>query len=241
MSGLRDNLRCIDKLCQEAARMRLRNKPGAEEEINASPHLVVSHPQEWKGKWAAFFKNNNPIHIEVGTGKGRFVSEMAKAHPGINYIGVELQTSVIVMALDKVKEVNVPNLCLLNQDANHIAEFFASEELERVYINFSDPWPKTRHEKRRLSHHSFLEKYHQLMGDQGEIHLKTDNEALFEYSLNSFSNYGCQLRGITFNLHESNFQGNIMTEYEEKFSNQGMKIYRCEAILPIRGELKWKV
>lgn len=216
--------------------MRLRNKPGAVDELNASPHLVVAQPQEWKGKWASFFKNNNPIHIEVGTGKGRFVSEMAKAHPGINYIGVELQTSVIVMALAKVREVNVPNLCLLNQDANHITDFFAAEELERVYINFSDPWPKTRHEKRRLTHHSFLKRYHLLLGDQREIHLKTDNEALFEYSLNSFSGYGCRLNKITFHLHESDFQGNIMTEYEEKFSSQGMKIYRCEAVLPSRGE-----
>jgi tRNA (guanine-N7-)-methyltransferase len=214
--------------------MRLRHKPWAEDKINEYPRLVVPHPQEWKGKWHSFFKNDYPIHIEVGTGKGQFVSEMAKAHPETNYIGVELQTSVIVVALEKVIEADVPNLCLFNQDVAHLLDFFEPGELARVYINFTDPWPKNRHEKRRLTYRSFLEKYHHLVGDGGEVHLKTDNEGLFEYSLNSFSDYGCRLKQITFNLHESNFQGNIMTEYEEKFSTKGMKIYRCEAVLTRR-------
>lgn len=212
--------------------MRLRNKPGAADEIKAHPHIVIPNPKEMRGKWASFFRNQNPIHIEVGTGKGRFVSEMAKAHPDINYIGVELQTSVIVMALEKVKQANVPNLCLLNEDVENLLDFFEEKELERVYINFTDPWPKNRHEKRRLTYRGFLEKYHVLIGDGGEIHLKTDNEGLFEYSLNSFSGYGCRLKNITFDLHNSPFEGNIMTEYEEKFSSQGLKIFRCEAILP---------
>jgi len=212
--------------------MRLRNKPGAADKIGAHPHLVVPNPHEMKGNWASFFNNQNPIHIEVGTGKGRFVSEMAKAHPHINYIGIELQTSVIVSALDRVIEAGVQNLCLLNQNVEELLDFFTEKEIARVYINFTDPWPKKRHEKRRLSHRNFLEKYHQLMGPKGEIHMKTDNEALFEFSLNSFSDYGCRLKNITLDLHNSSFEGNIMTEYEEKFSSQGMKIFRCEAILP---------
>jgi tRNA (guanine-N7-)-methyltransferase len=216
--------------------MRLRNKPWAEDEIRAHPRLVVPQPQEWKGRWHSFFKNDQPIHIEVGTGKGRFVSEMAKAHPELNYIGVELQTSVILGALEKAVQANVPNLCLFNQNVDDLLDFFEPGELRRVYINFTDPWPKNRHEKRRLTYRSFLEKYHQLVGGGGEIHLKTDNEELFEYSLNSFSDYSCRLKQITFNLHKSDFQGNIMTEYEEKFSSKGMKIYRCEAVLPARGE-----
>jgi tRNA (guanine-N7-)-methyltransferase len=212
--------------------MRLRNKPWAEDEILAHPKLVIPNPQELKGKWHTFFNNSNPIHIEVGTGKGRFVSEMAKAHPEINYIGVELQTSVIVVALEKVKEANVPNLCLLRQNVEDLLLFFEPGELERVYINFTDPWPKKRHDKRRLTHGLFLKKYQFLVGEGGEVHLKTDNEGLFEFSLNSFADFGCRLKRITFNLHESDFEGNIMTEYEEKFSSKGMKIFRCEAILP---------
>jgi tRNA (guanine-N7-)-methyltransferase len=214
--------------------MRLRHKPGAEDEIKAHPKIVIPNPSELKGKWYTFFTNNHPIHIEVGTGKGRFVSEMAKAHPEINYIGVELQKSVIVAALDKVKEANIPNVCLLNQNVEDLLEFFVPGELSRVYINFTDPWPKKRHEKRRLTHQSFLQKYQELLGENQEVHLKTDNEALFEFSLNSFSTYDCKLKNISLDLHNSAFEGNIMTEYEEKFSDKGMKIYRCEAILPAK-------
>ncbi|GAA0374269.1 tRNA (guanosine(46)-N7)-methyltransferase TrmB [Bacillus horti] len=212
--------------------MRLRKKPWADAEIEASPHIVVPNPTELKGKWHQFFKNNNPIHIELGTGKGQFITGMAQAHPHINYIGMELQTSVIAMALKKAKEVKAPNLCLLNQNALQLPDFFEPEELERIYVNFSDPWPKTRHAKRRLTHQVFLDIYLELLGEGNEIHMKTDNEGLFEFSLNSFSDFGCRLKNITLNLHESDMEGNIMTEYEEKFSSQGMKIYRCEAVLP---------
>jgi tRNA (guanine-N7-)-methyltransferase len=168
----------------------------------------------------------------VGTGKGRFVTEMAKAHPQFNMIGVELQTSVIAIALRRVKESALPNVCLLNQNVADLPNFFAPGEIERLYINFSDPWPKRRHEKRRLTYRSFLAIYHRLLGPGREIHLKTDNEGLFEYSLNSFSDFGCRLKNITFDLHSSEFEGNIMTEYEAKFAEQDQKIFRCEAVLP---------
>lgn len=212
--------------------MRLRRKPWAEDEIKASGHIIIPDPAAWKGKWNELFGNNNPIHIELGMGKGQFICGMAEANPHINYIGVELQSSVIVMALAKVKEANLPNLRLLRQNAFDLPDFFEQGELERIYVNFSDPWPKKRHEKRRLTHRIFLRIYHQLLGQGKEIHMKTDNEGLFEFSLNSFSAFGCRLKNMTLHLHESDFQGNIMTEYEEKFSSRGMRIYRCEAVLP---------
>lgn len=212
--------------------MRLRRKPWAEAEIEASADIIIPNPAEWKGKWNQLFENNHPIHIELGMGKGQFVCGMAAANPDVNYIGVELQSSVIVMALAKAREAGLPNLRLLRQNAWDLPDFFEQGELSRVYLNFSDPWPKTRHAKRRLTHRSFLRIYHQLLYPGQEIHLKTDNEGLFEFSLNSFSAFGCRLKNISLNLHESDFKGNIMTEYEEKFSSKGMRIYRCEAVLP---------
>lgn len=213
---------------------RLRYKPGAEEEMAAHPEIVIPNPQQWKGKWQSFFQNEHPIYIEVGTGKGQFVTEMAKAHPQINFIGVEIQTSVAVVAMQKMKESGQKNVALIREDVAKLLDFFEEKELARVYINFTDPWPKNRHEKRRLTYSSFLAIYHQLMGDQGEIFLKTDNQGLFEYSLNSFSAYGCRLKNITFDLHHSDYEGNIMTEYEERFYKRGIPIYRCEAILPTK-------
>lgn len=212
--------------------MRLRRKPWAEEEIQAAPQLVIQHPEQLKGGWHEHFGNRNPIHIEVGTGKGRFVTEMAEAHPQTNYIGVELQTSVIAMALRRVKESGAENVRLLNQNVADLWRFFIPGEIERIYINFCDPWPKRRHEKRRLTYKDFLHMYHLLLGPEKEIHFKTDNEGLFEYSLNSFSDFGCRLKNITFDLHMSPFEGNVMTEYEEKFAKKGQRIYRCEAVLP---------
>lgn len=217
--------------------MRVRHKPWAEEEIKNSPHIVIPNPAEHKGKWQRFFKNEAPIHIEIGTGKGRFITEMAKAHPTINFIGIELQTSVICTALLKIMdqqndETCNNNVCLLNENAEHLQDYFADGEIDRIYLNFSDPWPKKRHAKRRLTHEHFLLKYKSILEENGEVHLKTDNETLFEFSLNSFANFGCRLKNMTLNLHESDFEGNIMTEYEQKFSAKGMKIFRCEAIMP---------
>jgi len=208
--------------------MRLRHKPWAKDKLDAYPQFVIRNPEEWKGKWDQAFNQKGPIHIEIGTGKGRFITEMAKANPAINYIGVELQESVIVSALDRLIEADVPNLKLMNMDASKLMDYFEKGEINRVYLNFSDPWPKTRHEKRRLTFNTFLKSYESVLVDKGEIHFKTDNQGLFEYSLRSFSEYGMLLKYISLDLHNSNFEGNIMTEYEEKFSERGNRIYRCE-------------
>ncbi|MBS4200049.1 tRNA (guanosine(46)-N7)-methyltransferase TrmB [Bacillus sp. FJAT-49732] len=208
--------------------MRLRHKPWAKEKIENYPQYVIPNPEQYRGNWNALFGNNQPVHVEVGTGKGRFVTGMAKANPGINYIGIELQESVIVAALDRLIDAELPNVKLLNTNGEDLQKFFAKGDVGRIYLNFSDPWPKNRHEKRRLTHESFLRIYEDILIDQGEIHFKTDNRGLFEYSLVSFTQYDLALKYISLDLHNSDFEGNIMTEYEEKFSSKGHPIYRCE-------------
>ncbi|MCR8928711.1 tRNA (guanosine(46)-N7)-methyltransferase TrmB [Priestia megaterium] len=208
--------------------MRLRNKPWAKDKIAKNPQYVVPNPAEYKGNWKEVFGSENPLHIEVGTGKGQFLVGMAKQNPHINYIGIEMYESVILSALERLIEEELPNLKLLNVDANQLSEFFAKNDVDRVYLNFSDPWPKKRHAKRRLTYKTFLSMYENLLVDGGEIHFKTDNQGLFEYSLTSFSEYGLLLKYISLDLHKSDFEGNVMTEYEEKFSQKGSRIYRCE-------------
>lgn len=208
--------------------MRFRNKPWAGEKIRQYPQYVISDPESHKGKWQEVFGNDNPLHIEVGTGKGRFITGMAEANPDINYLGIELHQGVLASALDRLIEAELPNVKLLNINAAELLSFFEKNDVSRLYLNFSDPWPKTRHEKRRLTYKSFLELYEQILVDGGEIHFKTDNQGLFEFSLVSFSEYGMLLKYVSLDLHNSEFEGNIMTEYEEKFSGKGNRIYRCE-------------
>ncbi|HBK5791577.1 TPA: tRNA (guanosine(46)-N7)-methyltransferase TrmB [Enterococcus faecium] len=209
--------------------MRVRNRPGAAEMLAAHPNFVISDPTLWKGKWNELFENDHPIHIEIGMGKGQFITGMAKAHPEINYIGVEMQVSVVSIALDKLIEQPLPNLKLLHVDGSALTEYFADSEVDQIYLNFSDPWQKKRHEKRRLTYKTFLAVDEQILRPNGEIHFKTDNQGLFEYSLASFSQYGMILKQVWLDLHQSQFEGNIMTEYEEKFSSKGQRIYRVEA------------
>lgn len=209
--------------------MRLRHKPGAADQIKQYAHYVIPNPTEQKGKWKQVFEKEQPLHIEVGTGRGRFMVEMAKANPHINYIGIEKYTSVISDALDKLIEAEVPNLKLLNVDAQKLTDFFEDGEVDRVYLNFSDPWPKVRHEKRRLTYKTFLKMYQQILHAEGEIHFKTDNQGLFEFSIMSMANFGMTIHFLSLDLHNSDFEGNIMTEYEEKFSSKGNRIYRVEA------------
>jgi tRNA (guanine-N7-)-methyltransferase len=208
--------------------MRLRHKPWAKEKIEQHPQYVVANPENFKGKWHEPFGTDQPLHIEVGTGKGQFITGMAKANPGINYIGIELFDSVIVAALDRLIEEDLPNLKLLNVNASDLDKYFTKNDVERVYLNFSDPWPKSRHDKRRLTYKDFLKLYEDILVDGGEIHFKTDNQGLFEYSLMSFSAYGLLLKYVSLDFHKSDYEGNIMTEYEQKFSEQGNRIYRCE-------------
>lgn len=209
--------------------MRLRNKPWAEEFINEHPDVILPNPEQCKGNWATVFGNDHPIHIEVGTGKGQFVLGMALQNPDINYIGIELYDSVIVSALERIVEANKPaNLRLLKVNGAKLQEYFAKGDVSRVYLNFSDPWPKARHAKRRLTHEGFLSIYESVLIDQGEIHFKTDNRGLFEYSLVSMNAYGMALNYVSLDLHANMPKDNVMTEYEEKFSAKGQPIYRLE-------------
>jgi len=210
--------------------MRLRNKPWAEDFIAAHPHIVIPNPEDFKGNWNEVFHNDNPLHIEVGTGRGQFVTGMAKANPEINYIGIELYDSVIVSALENAIEAGtLPNLKLLKVNGEEMAKFFGKNDVSRVYLNFSDPWPKIRHAKRRLSHEKFLKLYESVLIDNGEVHFKTDNRGLFEFSLMSMSEYGMLLKYVSLDLHANMPEDNIMTEYEEKFSAKGQPIYRLES------------
>lgn len=213
--------------------MRLRNKPWAKDELLSHPEMVIQDAAQWRGRWHERFGNNHPIHIEIGSGKGQFISQMAKQNPDINYIGIEIQTSVLVVALEKALAVNVPNVQLLHIDGGTVLDYFAEGEVDRIYLNFSDPWPKKRHAKRRLTHPDFLASYEKVLPPQGELHFKTDNRGLFEYSLASFSQFGMYLKQVWLDLHAVDFPGNVMTEYEEKFSAKGNPIYRVEAIFPV--------
>lgn len=212
------------------SKLRLRNKPWAKDTLKSEPSIVIYNPEQKRGKWKEVFGNENPIHIEVGTGKGKFLLGMGEKHPNINYIGIEKYDSVLLTAMERVRESNLANIKFLNDDVANLDAFFAEGEMERVYINFTDPWPKKRHEKRRLTFESFLKLYEKVLIPNGEIHFKTDNQGLFEYSLYSFSKYGMLLNEVSLDLHKSSFEGNVMTEYEEKFSSKGMRIYRCEAV-----------
>ncbi|NEU29988.1 tRNA (guanosine(46)-N7)-methyltransferase TrmB [bacterium LRH843] len=209
--------------------MRLRNKPWAKEELMQYPHIVIQNPKEQKGKWSDLFGNDHPIFVEVGTGKGQFLTKMALRHPHVNFIGIEKYESVLITALERVNQSKQTNVKFLHENVEDIINFFDHQEVDRIYINFTDPWPKKRHEKRRLTHKGFLDLYREIITEGGEIHLKTDNQSLFEFSLESFANYGMTLHQISLNLHESDYEGNEMTEYEERFSKKGMPIYRCEA------------
>lgn len=206
--------------------MRQRYKPWADDFIKENKDLIIPNPESRKGSWAKLFSNDRPIHIEIGTGKGQFITGMAKQYPDINFIGIEVVKSVIVTAAQKVIDEQLDNVLLLNEDANHLTNLFAENETSMIYLNFSDPWPKNRHEKRRLTFHTFLKQYEYIMHPDGEIVFKTDNRGLFEYSLVSFSKYGMELEEVNLDLHAIDDPTNVMTEYEEKFSAKGSKIYR---------------
>lgn len=207
--------------------MRLRNVKNKKEIMDASSYLVLN-PNDYCGKWKEVFGNDYPIHIEIGTGKGNFIIEKAKQNPNINFIGIEKFDSVIARCLEKIPE-GLPNLKMIRMNALEI-EIVFHHEIDTIYLNFSDPWPKKRWYKRRLTSLVFLEKYDSLFQNNCHIIQKTDNANLFEYSICSLSNYGYIIKDISLDLHHSEIQNNIMTEYEEKFSKKGNPIYYLEAI-----------
>ena len=207
--------------------MRLKNVPGAREVI-AESSLVVHEPEKQKGNWQQVFGNDHPVHIEIGMGKGRFICEMAKTHPDINYIGIEKYSSVLLRAIQKMEEEPLPNLLFIRMDAENIDEVFGLDEVDRIYLNFSDPWPKDRHAKRRLPSKEFLARYDRFLKKDGVLEFKTDNRGLFDFAVEELPQAGWKLVKITYDLHhdEEMMQGNVMTEYEQKFSSMGNPIYK---------------
>lgn len=204
-------------------KMRLRNVKGAKEEIEKSKYIIEDYEQ-YKGNFKSIFKNNNEIHIEIGMGKGDFIKGMALKYPNINFIGIEKFDSVMVRAVQKLEETEIPNLKLIKMDALNIDKIF-DKEIECIYLNFSDPWPKSRHEKRRLTSDVFLEKYDKILKTK-QIIMKTDNRKLFEYSIISLTNYGYKIDEISLDLHNDDIKDNVETEYEKKFVSLGNAIYR---------------
>lgn len=177
------------------------------------------------------FKNSNPVHLEIGCGKGQFVIEMAKRHPEINFIAVEKTENVIVTALENADKEKLDNLRFINCGAEYLENYFEDKSIDRIYLNFSCPYPKKKYAKHRLTSESYLKIYKKILKPKSEIHLKTDNTGFFEFTINSMSGFGFVLKNVTFDLHKSGFEGNIITEYEQRFANMGCSIYRLEAYL----------
>ena len=218
--------------------MRLKHVKGANEIIEKGKYYVED-ATNYIGKWKEVFQNDNPIYIEIGMGKGDFIIENALRYPNINFIGIEKFDSVLVRAIQKSNELEIDNLKLVRLDANYIDTIF-SKEISLIYLNFSDPWPKERHAKRRLTSPIFLEKYDKIFKSNAEIIMKTDNNPLFEYSKESLENFGYQIKSITRDLYQEDISQNIKTEYEKKFVKLGVKINRLEAIKQPKSNKKSK-
>ncbi len=210
--------------------MRVKHKKWAAPLIAAHPEKMVMNAEEVKGKWQERFEKPQPIHLEVGMGKGQFIIGMAKAHPEVNFIGLEIQETVAAIALKKTLTEDLPNLQLVCGDGSDITNYFEPHEIDRMYLNFSDPWPKKRHAKRRLTYHTFLDGYQTILKEQGTIELKTDNMGFFEFSLESMNNYGMKFDEVWLDLHNSDEnEHNVETEYEQKFAAKGQPIYKLTA------------
>lgn len=220
--------------------MRLRGRKGIRENIESQTDLIILNPQQYKGKWHEVFGNDNPIYAELGMGKGRFISEHSRLNPNINYIGIDMYDELIRRSGEKAREAHtledgtcdLSNIRLVLGNIEKIEDIFAPDELQRIFLNFSDPWPKKKHARRRLTYPGFVRKYIDILNDLGEIHFKTDSQSLFEYSLNSFADMGLRMRNISLNLHaDGPNPEHVMTEYEMKFSSRGVNIHRCEVVI----------
>lgn len=209
--------------------MRLRNVKGSRETIANSP-LCIGQPELFKGKWQTLFDNDHPVYVEIGMGKGRFLMEHARQNPEINYIGIEKYSSVLLRAVEKLENSEPPlaNVRLIRFDAEYITDIFAKGDVDRIYLNFSDPWPKDRHAKRRLTSRQFLSRYEQILRNGNVIEFKTDNRPLFDFSLEEAKEAGWNILASTYDLHQDSSlnAGNIMTEYEERFSSMGNPIHK---------------
>jgi tRNA (guanine-N7-)-methyltransferase len=210
--------------------VRLRNVPNAYEKLEACSNFV-SNPVDYKGKWNEYFLNHNPVHIEIGTGKGEFITELAVKNPNINYIAIEKFPAVLVKIIKKIPDEGLKNLAIIIFDAENLEEIFEKGEIDKLYLNFSDPWPKKRHAKRRLTSPGFLNLYKNVLKPGSIIEFKTDNRPLFDYSLETFKDSGYNLIKTTFDLYNSDLlEGNIPTEYEKKFHGMGTPINKLIAV-----------
>ena len=210
--------------------MRMRKKPNRELRLEKCGELHIRNPHDYKGKWSELFGNNNPIHLEIGCGKGDFIVGTAEKEPDVNFLAIEKVSDVLMLAAEKVKKSELKNIRVCCVDAKELAEIFPEGSIDRIYLNFSDPWPKSRHEKRRLTYRNFLAIYEKILKKDGAIFFKTDNRGLFDFSLEEFKEYGMALDKLTFDLHNSEYmEGNVMTEYERRFSGMGVPINRVEA------------
>ena len=208
--------------------MRLKCVKGAKEKVESSSYVILDY-EKYKGNYKKIFGNDNPIYIEIGMGKGNFIIENAKRYPNINFIGIEKYDSVIVRAVEKLDDILLPNLKLIRMDALNIESVF-DHEIDTIYLNFSDPWPKARHARRRLTSYEFLKKYDKIFTDKCQIIQKTDNRKLFEYSIKSLTDYGYKIEDISLNLYDDDINLNIQTEYEVKMLEKNMVIYKIEVM-----------
>ncbi|WP_127530643.1 tRNA (guanosine(46)-N7)-methyltransferase TrmB [Paenibacillus kobensis] len=228
--------------------MRLRGRKGIRESLESQPELVVLDGTQYKGRWNEFFGNDRPIYVELGMGKGQFISTMSFRNPDINYIGVDMYDELIRRGSEKARKIwaekgvdSPPNLALLRANIEGIEDIFDKNELERIYLNFSDPWPKVKHARRRLSHPRFVAKYMEVLNDRGEIHFKTDSQSLFEFSLNSFADMELLTRNIALNLHKDGLRDDLVpTEYEMKFYERGQNIHRIEVLIGEQAIASWR-
>lgn len=208
--------------------MRMRKKKNLAARMERCAPVLVSEPQAQRGQWRSLFGTDGPLHLEIGCGKGRFALEMARRHPDTCFLAVEREEGALVMACEKAMEADLPNLRFLSFDAAALGDIFEEGEVDLIYLNFSDPWPPNRQRKRRLTWRAFLAVYDRILSGDGAVFFKTDNQRLFEWSLGEICQYGWLLQNISLDLHNSDFD-NVMTEYEERFSSQGSRIYRLEA------------
>lgn len=209
--------------------MRLRKKPHTLEKLENFSEFVTTEKidSSYAGQWNKFFGNENPLYVELGTGKGDFICQMAEKNPEINFIGLEMEAEVVLKAARKIDEKNLKNVKIIVFDINHVEEIFAENEIDRLFINFCDPWPKKRHAKRRLTYITFLQKYQKILKPNGEIHFKTDNRYLFDFSLEQFELANLKVRDVSYDLHSNEPPENIRTEYENRFSAAGVPINRA--------------
>ena len=224
--------------------MRMRKKPGTEEKLAVIGDLLVRKPEDLKGRWCEAFLADQPVHLELGCGKGQFITGLAVRHPELNFIAVEIKGEVILQAIERAEALGITNVRFIHGNVRHLLEWFAEDEIAHLYLNFSDPWPKGRHDKRRLTHHRFLKSYSRILSEKGWVHVKTDNRDLFEFTLNQCLDLDLKLRNISLDLHGILPRGKyerrveediITTEYEDRFTRMGMPIYYAEISLqPIK-------